>query len=144
MPTALIVYASKRGETLKLAELIAEGLRALNVEVTVADVSQIKTTRDLFAYDAYVFGSPTYFGEMTDSMKELLHLAGKAELTEKAGGTFGAYGWSGEAPMRMHGIMKHVFNMDMTKDPLLISSSSAKIAPAMVRNFCRELAAKIT
>lgn len=144
MPKALIVYSTKRGETFKIAELIAEGLRSLDVEVKLVDVQDIKTTRDLFGYNAYVFGSPTYFGEITDSMKEALLLAGKAELAGKAGGAFGAYGWSGEAPRRIHGIMEYVFNMKMTREPLQLSSSSLKIAGETIRNFCREIAAKLT
>jgi len=144
MSKALIVYASKRGETFKLAEMIAEELRALKVEVTLAEVSDIQSELDLFEYDAYVFGSPTYFGEMTDSMKDLLHLAEIAELADKAGGAFGAYGWSGEAPRRMHGVMEHVFHMDMTREPLQISSSTAKIALKVVKSFCQEITTKIT
>lgn len=143
MTKAIVVYATKRGETFKLAELIAEGLRSLNIEVTVADASDIKTTRDLFAYDAYVFGSPTYFGEMTESMKDVLLLAERCELAGKAGATFGAYGWSGEAPKRIHDTITYVFRMDTIREPLRVSSGASKIAPKAIQNFCKELAAKI-
>jgi flavorubredoxin len=144
MPKALIVYSTKRGETQKIAEMLAGELRSLNIEVTLADVRDIKDTRGLFGYDAYLFGAPTYLGEMTENMKELLFLAATADLTEKAGGAFGAYGWSAEAPKRIHGTMQHVFNMNMTAEPLMISSSTVKIAGKMVRNFCKEIADKLT
>ena len=143
MPKIIVVYATKGGETLKLAELIAEELRSLNMDVKLVDASDIKTTRDLFGYDAYVFGSPTYFGEMTESMKDVLLMAEKSELTGKAGATFGAYGWSGEAPKRIHDTITYVFRMNTIREPLMVSSGASKIASKSIPIFCKELAAKI-
>jgi flavodoxin len=143
MPKALIVYSTKRGETQKIAEMLAAELSSLDIEVTVSDVREIKDLRGLFGYDAYLFGCPTYHGEMTENMKEMLFLAAKADLAEKVGGAFGAYGWSGEAPKRIHGTMQYVFNMDMTAEPLMISSSTVKIAGKMITRYCQEIAGKL-
>ena len=41
MPQALIVYSSRTGETRKIAELIAEGLRFSAIQVTLKDVTEI-------------------------------------------------------------------------------------------------------
>ncbi|MDX1708132.1 MAG: flavodoxin domain-containing protein, partial [Desulfobacterales bacterium] len=64
MPKALIVYATRTGETRQIAELIAEGLRFSGHEAEVAEAKNIKSEADLEGYDAYVFGSSTYHGEM--------------------------------------------------------------------------------
>ncbi len=56
-------------------------------------------------------------------MKTLLFLAEKADLEGRAGGAFGAFGWSGEANDRIFQTMKHVFRMDMLGDCLRLKSS---------------------
>ncbi len=144
MPKALIVYTTRKEETLKIAELIAEGLRFSAVDVTLADAKDFKKESDLAGYDAYIFGSPTYHGEMTNSMKTFLFLAEKAELTGKAGGAFGAFGWSGEAPERIYETMKNIFGMDMTENPLMLKSSSLQGGLKMAQDYGREIAVKIS
>jgi flavodoxin len=89
------------GETEKIGNLIAEGIRFSGHEADVVKVTDIKKEDDLKGYDAVVFGSPTYHGEMVQGMKTLLFMAEKAELEGKVGGAFGAFGWSGEAPDRI-------------------------------------------
>ncbi|MEW6078423.1 MAG: flavodoxin domain-containing protein [Thermodesulfobacteriota bacterium] len=143
MPKALIVYSTRKEETRKIAELIAEGLRFAAVDVTLASAGDIKKESDLAGYDAYVFGSPTYHGEMTGSMKTFLFLAEKAGLAGKAGGSFGAFGWSGEAPERIYETMKNIFQMDMVGGPLMLKSSSLQGGMKMAQDYGREIAAKI-
>ena len=46
-------------------------------------------------------------------MKQLLFIAEKAELEGKCGGSFGSYGWSGEAPPRIYETMKNIYKMNM-------------------------------
>ena len=144
MPKALIVYTTRKEETLKIAELIAEGLRFSAVDVTMVDAKDIKKDGDLTGYDAYVFGSPTYHGEMTGSMKTFLFLAEKADLAGKAGGAFGAFGWSGEAPERIYETMKNIFGMDMVNGPLMLKSSTLQGGMKMAQDYGREIAAKIS
>jgi len=98
MAKALIVYATRTGETEKIANLIAEGIRFSGHEAEIKKVTDVKKEDDLKGYDAVVLGSPTYHGEMVQGMKTLLFMAEKAELNGKVGGAFGAFGWSGEAP----------------------------------------------
>jgi menaquinone-dependent protoporphyrinogen IX oxidase len=43
MPKALIVYATRTGETQKIADLIAEGLRFSFVDTEVVNANKIKT-----------------------------------------------------------------------------------------------------
>ena len=98
MAKALVVYATRTNQTLKIAELIAEGLRFSGHEVVLKKISEIKSEADLQGYDAYAFGSATYHGEMMNSMKQLLFLAEKAGLEGKCGGAFGSYGLVWRSP----------------------------------------------
>jgi len=101
MGRALIVYTTRTQETLQIANLIAEGIRFSGQEAVVCDVKEIKKAEDLEGYDAYLFGSPTYHGEMLQPLKTFLFLAEKADLANKTGGAFGAHGWSTEAQERI-------------------------------------------
>ena len=143
MPKVLIVYATRAGETRKIADLIAEGIRFSGIEAVVVDVKDIKTEKDLHGYDGLVFGSATYHGGMMKSMETLLFLAEKAELENKIGGAFGAFGWSGEAPDRIYDTMKNIFNMDMVGSSLRLKSSSLGGGIQMAQDYGREIAKKI-
>ena len=111
MKRVLVAYATRIGETGKIADLIAEGIRFTGAEATVANINDIKDEAGLEGYDAYVLGSATYHGEMMQRMKTLLFLAEKLNLNGKPGGSFGAFGWSGEAPDRIYETMKNIFMM---------------------------------
>jgi len=140
MSKALIVYATRTGETKKIGELIAEGLRFSGVDVTVSDVNTIKKETDFQGYDALVFGSATYHGGMMQGMKTMLFLAEKAALEGKVGGAFGAFGWSGEAPDRIFGTMENIFKMDMVGGPLRLKSSSLGGGIQMAQDYGKEIA----
>ncbi|MFH1977499.1 MAG: flavodoxin domain-containing protein [Pseudomonadota bacterium] len=143
MPKALIVFASRTGETRQIAELIGEGLRFSGAEVSLFNVNEIKKESSLDGYDAYVFGSATYHGDMMQGMKTFLFLAEKAHLTGKKGGAFGAFGWSGEAPDRIFNTMKNIFNMDMVGGSLRLKSSSLGGGITMAQDYGREIAKKL-
>ena len=123
MGKILIVYASRSNETKGIAELIAEGVRLSGHEPFIKRVGEVKTEEDLKGYDAYAFGSPTYHAKMVNSMKQLLFIAQRAELEGKPGGTFGAYGWSGEAAPRIFDTMTHIYKMHMVSGPLMLKAS---------------------
>jgi len=142
MARALIVYASRTGDTKDIAELIAEGLRFSLAEVTLADVNDIKKTDDLTGYDIYAFGSSTYHGEMVERMKTMLFLAERAELKDKVAGAFGAHGWSGEAAERIFDTMKNIFGMKMVSTPLMLRSAKVSGAIKVAQDYGRELAAQ--
>ena len=141
MARALIVFASRTGETQSIANLIAEGLRISGHEAAVIDVKEIKKETDLEACDALVLGAATYHGEMMQQMKTMLFLAEKAQLEGKVGGAFGAFGWSGEAPGRIYDTMKHIFKMKMVGGPLSLKSSRLEGGIQMAHQYGRDLAA---
>lgn len=124
MGTVLIVYATRSEETKAIADIIGEGIRISGHNAEVKRVSEIKSEEDLKGYDGYIFGSPTYHGEMITPMKQLLFLAERAELAGKPGGAFGAYGWSGEAAGRIFDTMAHIFKMNMVSGgPLMLKAA---------------------
>lgn len=124
MPKALVVYATRSGQTRRIAESVAEGIRTAGAEATIVDVKKVRSESDLQGYDGYAFGSPTYHGEMMQAMKTMLFMAEKAGLEGKPGGAFGGYGWSGEAPERIFDTMKNIFKMDMVSRFLKLKSTS--------------------
>jgi len=143
MAKTLIVYATRTGDTRKIGEIVAEGLRFSGQEVNVVDVKDVKTEADLNGYDAYVFGSATYHGDMMQAMKTFLFLAEKADLAQKVGGAFGAFGWSGEAPERIYDTMKNIFQMDMVDIPLLLKSVDLGGGISMAQEYGRKIADKL-
>lgn len=143
MGKALIVYATRTGETKKIGELIAEGIRMEGYEAEVKNVTGVKNASDLEGYDAYVFGSATYHGAMMQPMKKMLFLAEKANLEGKIGGSFGAFGWSGEAPDRIYGTMENIFKMDMVENALRLKSSLLGGGVQMAQGYGGDIAKKM-
>lgn len=143
MSKALIVYATLGGATRTIAELIAQGVRRTGCEAEVVNATEIKQEEDLAGYDAYVFGSATYHGQMMRPMKALLFLAAKINQEGLPGGAFGAFGWSGEAPGRIYETMANVLKMDMVGTPLRLKSAYEKGASMAAENYGRGLAQRI-
>ncbi len=111
MKKVLVAYLSLAGHTQTLAEYIAEGVRMAGCEAEVKKISEIKTENDMENYDGYVFGCPTYHRDMPQAMKTFLFLANKVGLEGKAGGAFGSYTHSGDAPKIIFDTLEYVFKM---------------------------------
>lgn len=143
MSKTLIVCATRSGETQRIGELIAEGIRMAGEEAVVVNASSIKKESDLQGYDALVLGSATYHGDMMPVMKTILFLAEKAGLEGKIGGAFGAFGWSGEAPDRIFDTMTHIFKMSTIGSPLRLKSSTLGGGIKMAQAYGRDIVQKI-
>ena len=143
MGDVLIVYASRANETKGIAELIAEGVRQSGCGVTLKKAAEIKTEEDLKGYDGYVFGSPTYHGDMLSTMKQVLFMAERAELKDKKGGAFGALGWTGEANVRIFETMSHIYGMEMTPEPLMLKASWVEGGIEAAQDYGKAIAAMI-
>ena len=139
MTKTLIVYATRSGSTKKIAEAIAEGLRIEGGDTNVVNVTQIKKELDLAGYDAYIFGSATYHGDMMQGMKTMLFQAEKVDLEGKVGGSFGAFGWSGEAPGRIFDTMNNLYKMNMVSGPLRLKSVSLGNGKQTAQDYGREV-----
>ena len=143
MARALVTSNTLKGSTAAIGEIIAEGLTKNKVTVEVKDASEIENTLDLAGYDAYVFGSATYHGEMLQHMKRILFLSEKAKLKGKVGGAFGSFGWSGEAPGRIFNTMHYILGMDMVEEPLHVKSVKELGAQENAREYGCLIAQKL-
>ncbi len=113
MKKLLVGYVSRTGNTKKMADYIAEGIRFTGNEVVVKKIAEIKDQKDLEGFDGYVFGGPTYHRDLVGSMKTFLFLAQKVNMVGKMGGAFGSYTHSGESAQMIFDTMQHVYKMDM-------------------------------
>lgn len=143
MSKTLIVCATRTGETQRIGDLIAEGIRMAGGEAVVVNANTIKKESDLQGYDALVLGSATYHGDMLPAMKTILFMAEKAGLQGKTGGAFGAFGWSGEAPDRLFDTMAHIFKMSMVASPLRLKASTLGGGIQMAQAYGRDIALKV-
>lgn len=112
MKKILIAYFSLSGNTERMAQYVAEGVRISGQQVSVKKLSELKTPADLDGYDGYMFASPTYHREMAGPMKTFLFMAKQANLAGKLAGAFGSYTHDGDAPADILGTMQYVFQME--------------------------------
>jgi len=91
----LVTYHSRTGNTEKLAESIATGVRNVDgVDCLVKAVADI-SIEDVLAADGVVAGSPAYYGTMASEMKCLFDrvITGhRAEMAGKIGAAFSTAG----------------------------------------------------
>ena len=71
MPKILIIYYSRSGNTKKMAEAIAEGIKKEGLGAVIKKVKDVAVD-ELLKYKAIVIGSPTYYGTMAAEIKKLL------------------------------------------------------------------------
>jgi len=98
----LIAYHSDYGNTKKMAEAIAAGMRVGRSNLTVDLHTTTETSlQDLQAADVLVFGTPVHMGSMAWQMKQLIDRAAKlwmeGALEGKVGGVFATGGGFGGA-----------------------------------------------
>ena len=124
MAKVMIAYASMTGNTEKMAQYIAEGIRITGCEVVIKNISGIKEARVLEGFDGYIFGSPTFHRDMAGNMKTFLFLAKKVNMEGKLAGAFGSYTHSGDAPNLILETMEYVYKME----PFKLSSFNLKEA----------------
>jgi len=124
MKKVLIAYFSLTGNTEKMAQYIAEGVRFSGQQAVIKKISELKSANELDGYDGYIFGCPTYHRDIAEPMKTFLFLARKAELESKPAGAFGSYTHSGDAPAIVFDTMQYVYRMQ----PFELSSFRLKDA----------------
>ena len=113
MKNVLVCYLSRTGNTKKMAEFLAEGVRMTGNTAELKKISEIKSGKDFEGYDGFVFGCPTYHRDITEGMKRFLFMAEEAKLVGKIGGAFGSFTHSGESATMIYDTMLYVFKMDM-------------------------------
>lgn len=146
MARVMIAYASLTGNTEKMAQYIAEGIRISGCEVVIKNISGIKEASVLEGFSGYIFGSPTFHRDMADNMKNFLFLAKKVNLEGKLAGAFGSYTHSGDAPNLILETMQYVYKMEPfklssfnLKESLIDTSDGVHACQDYGKNFGKEL-----
>lgn len=119
----LILYYSRGGNTRKLAEAIAEGVReAGGVQALLRDTNEV--TKDDFVNSAGVIaGSPVYFGVMAAELKKIFddYVGVRKKMENKVGAAFATSGDpSGGKETTMISIIQCllIYGMVVVGDPL--------------------------
>ena len=119
----LIVYFSRSGNTKKLAEAIAAGVKsARGVECITKSTKEV-TKEDFLKADAVIAGSPVYFGTMAAELKEVFDkfVAVRKKMGDKIGAAFATSGdLSGGKETTMMSIIQAflIYGMIVVGDPL--------------------------
>jgi len=89
MSKILVVYYSKTGNTRKMAEFVAEGVKEEGLEAILKSTDEAKP-EDFLQVDGIIAGSPTYFGLPAAEIKKLFDESVKyfGKLEGKVGGAF--------------------------------------------------------
>lgn len=100
MSKTAIVYWSGTGNTERMAEAVAEGVKASGGEVTLFTASEFDASM-MEQFDAVAFGCPSMGAEeLEDSEFEPMFSACESKLKEKKIALFGSYGWGDGEWMR--------------------------------------------
>jgi flavodoxin len=91
LKTVLVAYFSESGNTEKMAQYIAEGIRFSGLQAVTKRIGEIKASNEFSEYDGLIFGSPTYHQDTAGPMKTFLDLVQKAKLKGKMAGAFSSY-----------------------------------------------------
>ncbi|MCK4652904.1 MAG: NAD(P)H-dependent oxidoreductase [Candidatus Cloacimonetes bacterium] len=86
----LVMYYSRTGNTKKLAEEIARGVREVEgVECALKHVSEV-TKDDFLQSDGIIAGSPVYFGTMAAALKDIFDkfIGTRSKMEDKIGAAF--------------------------------------------------------
>lgn len=142
MAKVLVLYYSASGNTRRMAEAVADGVRAAGVDV---DLEYHVDAEDLANYDAIVVGAPTYNHNMPLEISGIFKEAAakNVNLRNKIGGAFGSYGWSGEAPNLVLEVMEKRFEMRVIRPPILARYAPGRAELEKCRELGREIAEKI-
>ena len=142
MPKAIIIYATRTGNTQIMAEAIQEGMKQSGVEALLKRSADVDVS-ELANVDAVILGAPTYHHDLIQSMKTFLFAMESVDLRGKIGAAFGSYGWSGESVGMMNDTMKHVFGMEVIEPGFKVVGRPTGKSLELCRESGREIVERI-
>lgn len=85
----LVVYHSRTGNTKKVAEAVADGVKKEGVTCVLKPVSEV-TNDDFLLSEGIIAGSPVYFGSMASEMKAVFDnlVKVRSKMGDKVGAAF--------------------------------------------------------
>jgi anaerobic nitric oxide reductase flavorubredoxin len=93
-----LLYASMYGSTVRMMEVIAQGIVDAGVPVTIYHVSKAPVSGilpSLWLNRGVVMGAPTYEGSLFPDMVSLLNMAKTKHIFNKKAAGFGSFAWGG-------------------------------------------------
>ncbi len=107
----VIVYSTMTGNTGKIADRVAKGMKELGVvseiyNLSKADLEEVR--EKVLQSDGVLAGSSTRYADMVGNIEEFLKSLQGEAMKGKFAAAFGSYGWSGEAVVhldeQLHGL----------------------------------------
>lgn len=139
----LLAYVSAYGYTANMADYIAEGIReAGDIEVTVRDIENIslgELESELVRADAILVGSPTINQNTLLPVYRLFAVINPLRDKGKPAGSFGSYGWSGEAPGIIAANLKSL-KLSYFGEPALFKFSPGDNKPEALKEYGKKFA----
>ena len=119
----LVLYHSKGGNTRKLAEKIAEGVREVDGVSALLKRTEEVSQNDFLASDGVIAGSPVYFGVMASELKKVFDdfVGVRKRMEGKVGAAFATSGDpSGGKETTMMSIIQAllIYGMVIVGDPM--------------------------
>jgi len=93
MPKGMVIYDSKTGHTGKMAFAIGKGMEKTGLDVEILKVRDVKMD-SLAEVDAIVLGCPTYFANVSATMKDFIDRSVSvypSKLENKVGAVFTSF-----------------------------------------------------
>ena len=88
MAKGIVIYYSRSGNTKLMAEIISKAMNDEGLPTECKTVEDVKI-ENLLVYDAIVVGSPTYYGHMAGTIKQMF-----VDLVGRHGQLYGKIGWA--------------------------------------------------
>lgn len=140
--TLIIFYISAYGSTTQMAQMIRDGAEEIaGVRVSLYDMEGGDT--DLFVdlvedADGILVGSPTINGDAVKPAWDLLSSFAKINVRGKLAGSFGSFGWSGEAVRMLEDRMRGL-KMRVPLDGMRVKLIPSTDEQESCRKFGREI-----
>lgn len=113
--TAVVIFCSAYGNTSKMAEAVAAGIRSREIRVELFDAATADMDAMIDAIekaDALLLGTPTINAKAPKPLFDLIANLVLLNVRGKSAAVFGCYGWSGEAVKMIEEILKNLrFNV---------------------------------
>jgi flavorubredoxin len=139
----LITYVSAYGYTKKMAEEIAVGIvKNPSVRVTIRDIENMTLgdmESEIVLADALLVGSPTINQNTLLPVYKLFSVINPLRDNSKLAGSFGSYGWSGEAPKIISESLRNL-KMRVFVDNAAIKFSPDEEKSIVLRDFGKRFA----
>ncbi|MFP4259148.1 MAG: FprA family A-type flavoprotein [Desulfovermiculus sp.] len=119
---AVIVYDTMWRSTAAMADSLASGLSAEDIEVKLFSIKSwhhSDVMGEIWDAGAVLVGSPTHNNGVMPLIADMLTYMQGLKPQNKLGFAFGSYGWSGEAPKKIARWLQDM-GMDMPEDPAAI------------------------